>query len=607
MIQLSEIIVEFVLMGSVQNLVRIKNITLLFIISVVLIFATIGLYFAMNDKKENIEGKIKLKTTQLDLAFNKKVFELQNNYNNKLEEFINNNEELIDAFAKRNRDRLDQLTQIKLDQFIQENPNFELICFGLPDMTAFYRAHMPKKFGDDISGVHGIQTVNKLKKRVSGFLISKLGLYYRVTFPVFKKGEYIGLIAFGINLNYVNDYLHDKFATESAIIVDTKSLKQSKWFDMLEEGSVGGYTVISSNGELIDKLAKSNLNVDANDIKIEDNNKIYSIINNINIKGIKNKAIAKVLLFQDITYETTIYERYFYTFVIVLSIMLVVLSVTLVKTFNKFLNTIININDDLKDLNIHLEERVEEEVQKNREKEQQLFEQSKRAQLGEMIGNIAHQWRQPLSVISSSVSALELHMEMGSVTQEETRKTLTKVFDTTQYLSSTIDDFRNFLSQKKEVSDFILQDEVNKAITIIDATLKSNHIKLIKQYHNEPVKMHSIAGEISQVLLNVINNSKDAFEQSDKENKEITIKILPHADRSVLLIIEDNAGGIPIDILPKIFDPYFTTKHQSQGTGIGLYMSNNIITQSLNGRIIAANGSKGAIFTIEIPINNIEK
>lgn len=243
---------------------------------------------------------------------------------------------------------------------MQENPNFELICFGLPNMRSFYRAHMPKRFDDDISNVHGIQYVSKIKKRVSGFLLAKIGLYYRVTFPVMYEGKYIGLVAFGINLNYVNDYINEEFGTESAIVVDTKTLKQSKWFDMLEEGNIGKYTIISSNGELISELAKSGHNVDEKNLTFESNDKTFNVINTIDIEGIKGKPIAKVLLFQDISDDVKQYNLYVTLFLITAGLLVIILGYILVKTFNKFLTTIMSINKDLKDLNENLETKVSE-------------------------------------------------------------------------------------------------------------------------------------------------------------------------------------------------------------------------------------------------------
>ena len=587
-------------MGSLKKLQQIKNITLLFIISLVLGFATVILYFATQDKKENINQQIELKKTQLDLSFTKKVFELQSKYNSKLEEFIND-KDILDAFASRDRKKLDKLTQIKFDKLIKDEPNFELICFGLPDMTAFYRAHVPNKFGDDISKVQGVLEANKLKRRVSGFLIAKLGLFYRVTFPVFKDGKHIGVIAFGINLNYVNDFIKNKFDTESAIIVNTKQLKQSKWFNMLEEGSIGNYTIISTNGELINQLSNLKQNIDSKNLRMLDETKTYSVINDVNIFGVKNKAIAKVILFQDISSEIAIYQRYLYIFIGVLTILIIVLSYALIMTFNRFLTTIVSINDDLKDLNTHLEDRINNEVQKNREKEKQIFQQSKRAQLGEMIGNIAHQWRQPLSVISTTASGLELQKEFGDLSDKEFSHGIKKIMETTVYLSTIIDEFRDFISSSDESSDFILQDSMDKMLRINEATLHSNHINLVKKYSKEAINIHSKEGEISQVILNIINNAKDILCERDIKDKEITISVTANQHNAIIMI-EDNAGGIEEDILPKVFDPYFTTRHQSQGKGIGLYMCNTIVTQNLKGEINVINGTRGALFSIEIPL-----
>lgn len=221
------------------------------------------------------------------------------------------------------------------------------MCFGLPNQVSFYRAHAPRKFGDNISQVQGVNEVTTTHKKVSGFIFSKLGIYYRVTFPVFKDSKYIGLIAFGMSLNYVNDFIQDELKTASAIVVQTDSLKQSKWFNRLEEGSLGDYTVISSTGDIIESAVESNIDIDSKNIRYENENKIYNIINNIEVIGIKGKAIAKVILFQDITNDMKVYNRYLYTFIVVLCLLILVLSLVLIIAFNKFLNTITSINKDI--------------------------------------------------------------------------------------------------------------------------------------------------------------------------------------------------------------------------------------------------------------------
>jgi len=555
----------------------------------------------VQDKKNNINQKILLQKTQLELLFTKRTIKLRTTYEKKLEDLVHKNDEIIKAFAQRDKKKLDRLVQPYFDSLIKENPNFEIICFGLPNSTAFYRAHMPRKYGDDISKVQGVKQVNSLKERTSGFMLAKLGLYYRTTIPVFYEGKYIGLIAFGVNLNYINDFIHDEIGTQSAVIVKTKEFKKSKWFEMLEEGTIGRYTIISTNGELINKMP-SNVEVDEKDLRINVNGRDYSVINDINIYDIDNKNVAKVILFQDITKEIEAYKIYLYTAIAVLALLIFTLMFVLVRIFNEFLSTIITINDNLQELNANLEERVEEEVKKNRDKEKQLYEQSKRAQLGEMIENIAHQWRQPLAVISAAVSGMKIQKEVGFLNDEDFIKTSDKVVNITQHLSDTIEDFMGFIKEERNISKFILQKQIDKALNIVRDTLINSHIKLIKNYEEEQIEMNSISGELSQVILNIINNAKDILIERKIEDKKVYINISKKGSFA-LITIEDNAGGIPNEILPKIFDPYFTTKHQLHGTGIGLYMSTSIVSGSLKGKLYAKNSLNGAKFYIEIPID----
>jgi len=586
-------------MSSINNLVKVKNLTLLFIIGVILSFSAIILYFGMKDKQEHIQQQITLEKTKLDLVYTKKIFELQKTYNEKLEEFVEK-QDVIDAFAARDRDALGKVVQPYFQELVKENKNFQVMCFGLPNMTAFYRAHAPDNFGDDISQVQGVFSTITTKKRISGFMVAKLGIFYRVTFPVYKDGTFLGVIAFAVDLDYVNNFINKELKTPSAIVVKTNELKKIKWYEMLEEGEIGSYTIISSQDDLINQLPP-HTNLDEKNIKITLNDKYYEIINDINIYDINNRELAKIILFQDITQSTKTYLLYLYSFISILVILVFLLGFVLLKTFDKFLSTIISINDDLKDLNHHLAEKIEEEVAKNREKEKQLFEQSKRSQLGEMIGNIAHQWRQPLSIISTASSGMILQKEMGVLNDEEFYTTANKIVDTTQFLSQTIDHFRDFLQNDTTKKELHLQKEIDNVLYIIDATLSGNHIQLQKIYQPDDIIIQSIGGEIAQVVLNIMNNAKDILIERDVPDKKIILEVKT-IDNIALITIEDNAGGIPEDILPKIFDPYFTTKHQAIGTGIGLYMSNSIVTQSLHGKIYVKNTNLGAKFFIELPM-----
>ena len=243
-----------------------------------------------------------------------------------------------------------------------------------------------------------------------------------------------------------------------------------------------------------------------------------------------------------------------------------------------------------------------EQQENSKMQEKILYEQEKLASMGEMIGNIAHQWRQPLSVISTSTSGMQIEKEMNTLSDEKFDNYTNGILKNTDFLSNTIDTFRNYIKEKKEKKEVILQDRIYNAVSIVESTLKNNHIEMINNIDKcEPIAITMVVGELSQVLINLVSNAKDVLIQNDIENKVLKIDLRKEDDKAIITV-EDNGGGIEADILPKIFNPYFSTKHQSQGTGLGLHMSKEIVEKHLNGTLSARNGKDGAIFIIELPL-----
>jgi PAS domain S-box-containing protein len=239
-----------------------------------------------------------------------------------------------------------------------------------------------------------------------------------------------------------------------------------------------------------------------------------------------------------------------------------------------------------------------------KQQEQQLFEQSKMVSMGEMIGNIAHQWRQPLTTISTKATGSIFQKEMGQLSDEVFIENMETINDNVQYLSQTIDTFRDFIkgtNKKEEVAVCKLFDE---ALNLMESSLKNNYIKLSNTIHCDEdcgrrvlVPVH----EFTQVIINILNNAKDVIVEREIENP--WIKINHTFDGAITIItIEDNAGGIANDVIDKVFDPYFTTKHKSVGTGLGLHMSYRIITESIGGKLYVKNSENGARFFIELPL-----
>lgn len=254
----------------------------------------------------------------------------------------------------------------------------------------------------------------------------------------------------------------------------------------------------------------------------------------------------------------------------------------------------------LKELNKTLEQKVALEIKKNEEKQKMLFWQSRMASLGQMLGNIAHQWRQPLTELNLTL------FNMKRACSKNDEKKVDELYKESKLLilnmSSTIEDFSNFFNPQKEKKSFEIKEAVNEALVILKKVIEMENIN-IKIDVPIKYKVLGVSNELSQVIINLIQNSKDAFKINDIKNKKITITLKEEQildKKYSLLEISDNAGGISKENADKIFEPYFTTKHKSQGTGLGLFMSKMIIEKSLDGELSHENIKNGSLFTIKL-------
>ena len=255
-------------------------------------------------------------------------------------------------------------------------------------------------------------------------------------------------------------------------------------------------------------------------------------------------------------------------------------------------------NQKLKDMNKDLENKVDKAIQDIREKDNILIQQSKMASMGEMIGNIAHQWRQPLNALSLTIQKIKMYHEEDLLTSEQLNKSIDKSKMLITKMSTTIDDFRNFFKTDKSKSKFKILDVIKDSLEIIGASLKSHNIAVELKSINH-ISIYGFKNELEQALLNILNNAKDVLIERKIDNPLITIEVKDN-DLNISIMIYDNAGGIDEEIINDIFNPYFTTKDQGQGTGIGLYMSQMIIQNNMHGNIKVNNTQEGACFTIEL-------
>ena len=294
--------------------------------------------------------------------------------------------------------------------------------------------------------------------------------------------------------------------------------------------------------------------------------------------------------------------------IIIIFIVSIVLSVGLLRYFDQINlhleEIIIEKTKELRNINSDLNSKIKKEIEISRKKDLVIYQQAKLSSLGEMLNNIAHQWRQPLSSLLIIMQSVQSKMELGKLTLDIVKKKANDTMFLVQNMSSTLEDFQNFFDPKKNKTLFLISKCINQALELSKYQLNEANINVLLNIKDD-IEIYTYYNELSHVLLNIISNSKDALNNFDNNfNKKIKILVYK---KDLMLIIEcsDNGGGIENDVLTKIFDPYFTTKYKSAGTGIGLYMSKQIIEKHMHGSLNCKNvklaKDNGVKFKITIP------
>lgn len=272
------------------------------------------------------------------------------------------------------------------------------------------------------------------------------------------------------------------------------------------------------------------------------------------------------------------------------------MNVIINDTIKKYKNQVQNKEKKLQELNKNLASKVKKGIEDAKRKDKTILQQSKLARMGSMISMIAHQWRQPLTELSGILMELETATRFKKVNDIHILNSIEKSDKMIEFMSKTIDDFRNFYKPDKKKKHFFLLDSCKRAINLIDATLEENGIK----YNINIKKDREIFGyptEFSQVILNLLTNAKDILVEKNINNPQIELSIDNRGLNSIIKV-KDNAGGIKEENLENIFDPYFSTKSSSKGTGLGLYISKLIIEKNMGGELSVYNDKNGAVFKI---------
>ena len=270
----------------------------------------------------------------------------------------------------------------------------------------------------------------------------------------------------------------------------------------------------------------------------------------------------------------------------------------ILETFNSALEVkVAQKTAELQELNNSLEIKVQQKVDEVKEQEKMLIAQSRLAAMGEMLSMIAHQWRQPLATMTLMISNAKIS-SMLSKSEPKEAKILDEISDTLVYLSDTIDDFQTYFEPQKKPENIEIGKLLERVVHFTKTRLRMNNVALFTSGKTN-VTLETYSSELVQILINLLNNAVDAITETNPPVRHIMISCSEN-EKHLNMIVEDSGGGIPMEVLPKIFEPYFSTKSKN-GTGLGLYMAKMIIESHIGGKITAKNGRSGAIFTIILP------
>ena len=530
---------------------------------------------------------------------------------------------VAEALAQKDRDKLYSLVKQFYKNFLKSSEYLKIMTFRLTDGSTFLRVHKPQMYGDKLNKNRKIIiAANKTKKRQYGFEVGKLKMTYRVVTPIFYNGKHIGVVEVGILPESITDKLKSLFEdTKYALLVKQKDtsimLKKNDKRIVLKDS---GYLMARGDNLFKGVIQKIDLTKEKNIIDIKDDK--YTIYTNVNLLDYKNNSAAKIILAYNMKKYIEESHQLLLNSTVKIIFLLIVLYIVLNYTFNHFISKLEESRENLKDLNLNLETNIEERTRAlklNYEKLQQtqahLAQTEKLASLGGMVAGVAHEINTPVGMALTGITH-----------NQESLDKITFVYND-EGLSE--EDFSEYLEDTKEINDAIHvnltkaaelvksfkqvavdqtsdENRIFKFREYVDEILASLHNKLKRANHeitvdiDENLTINSNPGAFSQIITNFIMNSVlHAFK--DNEAGIMTIKFNIVKD-NLILIYTDNGQGIEKSEQPKIFNPFYTTKRNTGGSGLGMNIVYNIITQKLNGTInLISEVGKGVKFIVTIP------
>ncbi len=500
---------------------------------------------------------------------------------------------LQNAFIASDRKKLIEATQGCFDN-INKYSDITHFYFITPEGKVFLRAHDTPRYGDTIKR-YTFERAKELKRPFSGLEFGlKMNYTLRVVHPWIVDGQLIGYLELGKEIDKINASLSKTLNVDIYYAVDT-SLFEGAPKDILEASKTlprtGRHIIVYNTAQLPDNIntlydEKSGYQL----IDIGDKHYLRLVDDLLDISG---KKLGKVLYLIDATFETGEFKKLSLWYALVM-----IIGMVIMLFYGRIMSR--NHQRQMQRVMDTLEDVVEQRTQQLREKDRILNHQAKSAQMGEMLAMIAHQWRQPLNAVSAAAISLSLKQNIGVLTGEEIEQSCKFIQHEAQEMSEIINDFMNFFKSENEKSHFKLEEAIEDTRKIVRAQLSNRGI-VCELTMDDAITLYGFKKEFVHILLNLLTNARDVLSTQTKNEKKIFFAATQQEDK-ITISICDTGPGIDKKIIDRIFDPYFTTKQQGEGTGIGLYMAKQMLANDFNATISVQNRKGfGACFIITIP------
>ena len=591
------------------------------------------------------------KNARIDLALENQIKDLNIHYNLTKNYFIKaakaaklniiDNDKTIDIFlrAKNSNELQKEILREKLYQQLLPLYNRMLIKgilqfqFVFPDNISFLRMHKRDKFGDNLENIrYSYKYVNDTKKDIEGFEQGRTTHAFRYVFPFFYKEDYLGAVEISLSSHVLQNTLLNINKIHSHFLVKKDIFKVKAWDsnDLIQayvqsiEHEDYMYTITkNSNQKILENNAKNITIPLKKEIAYNMNsNKPFALFTNVEntakvitflpIKDTQNKIAAYLVSYTDNDNIYNINTTYKYLNIIIFMGMIIVLYF-LYKNLEhkrKLIEEVNNKTKDLQSLNMDLENKIKQAVDKNNEIQENLHQSQTMVAMSEMIMNISHQWRQPLSVISTAATGIELQKKYGDLTDDLLIYFSKTINNNAQYLGKILDSFNDLIRGDRERKIYNLKEKINDFIKIVETPIRMEQINLNLDIERD-ITVNGYPIELIECLHNLFDNSIDILKKRKSYDEKLVFISSSMENNNVIIKIKDNGGGISEKVLPKIFEPYFTTKHRSQGTGLGLHLTYKLIVDNMKGSLDVNNvyykyeGKEysGAEFIISLPID----